>query len=322
MTTNATSQTHVSGFTPWRRFRIRAMLAGRRLADAWVVFRRDRLAVLGLVIIFLFALMAIAHPILMNTIWPRKLYDPLTGFDQDMMPHPSQPSSRHLLGTDVLGRDVLSMLLAATTPTFVVGLTAALTTAVLSLALSMAAAYFRGTVDTIITNLVDVVILLPAPILMIIVGARWRDLGPLPLGMIYGAITGSGSAAIVMRSQALKVANKPFMEAAHIAGGGAVHIIVKHFLPNMLPLAALQMMISVSGAVIADGFIAFFGLKRLTNNWGTLIYDAFLYSTLGTGQQWHILIPTATAFSLFALSFYLVSRGLHRVADPRMRSEQ
>jgi peptide/nickel transport system permease protein len=147
-------------------------------------------------------------------------------------------------------------------------------------------------------------------------------MGPVPLGLIFGLITGAGGAAIVMRTAALKVAAKPFMEAAHVAGGSALHVMVKHFLPNMLPLAALQMMIAVSGAVVADGFISFFGLKRVTLNWGTLIYDAFLYSNIGgSGTQWHVLVPAAMAFTFFALAFYLVSRGLHKVADPQLRDE-
>ncbi|MGD8753951.1 MAG: ABC transporter permease, partial [Anaerolineales bacterium] len=309
-------------FNAWQRTQIRLTLAQRRFKAGWKVFSQDRLALVGVGLIAVFALMAIAHPILMRTVWERRLFDPYTGFDNDLIPHPSPPDDVHLLGTDALGRDVLSMLLAATTPTFVVGFTAAITTAILATILSIPAAYYRGRVDMMLTNLMDVVILLPAPILMIILGARFRDMGPVPLGLIFGVITGAGGAAIVMRTAALKVAAKPFMEAAHIAGGNALHVMVKHFLPNMLPLAALQMMIAVSGAVVADGFISFFGLKRVTLNWGTLIYDAFLYSNIGgSGTQWHVLLPAALAFTFFALAFYLVSRGLHKVADPQLRDE-
>jgi peptide/nickel transport system permease protein len=228
------------------------------------------------------------------------------------------------LGTDTLGRDVLSMLLAATTPTFVLGLTAALTTAIVGTAMAVTAAYFRGAVDAVITNLADVFLLFPAPVIMVIIGARFRDLGPVPLGLIYGFVTGAGPTAIVLRAHALQVVYKPYMEAAHVAGGGAAHIIPKHLLPAMMPLAALQMMIAVTGAVVADGFISFFGLTRTVSNWGTLIYDAFVYKQLGSSgtSTWHMLLPAALCFSLFAMGFYLVSRGLHRVASPTIREEQ
>jgi peptide/nickel transport system permease protein len=303
--------------------RIRARLFWRRFKENWAVFSESRLAVLGVVIIVLFALMAVAHPILMSTVWPRPIYDPVTGFDMSVAPHPTSPGPGHLLGTDTLGRDVLSMLLAATTPTFIVGLTAALTTALVGTLLSVTAAYFRGRTDAVITNLADVFLLFPAPIIMVIIGARFRDLGPVPLGLIYGFVTGAGATVLVMRAHGLHVMSKPYMEAAHVAGGGAVHVIIRHMLPAMLPLAALQMMIAVSGAVVADGFISFFGLTRTVSNWGTIIYDAFVYGQVrssGVGM-WHMLLPAAICFSLFATGFYLVSRGLHRVAAPTIREE-
>jgi peptide/nickel transport system permease protein len=312
------------------RFRIRAGLAWRRLKMDWAVFSQSRLAILGLVLIGIFGLMAIAHPILLKTVWPRPVYDPVTGFDMMIFAHPIPPAwvlggdTAHLLGTDTLGRDVLSMLLAATTPTFVLGLTAALTTAVVGTSMAVIAAYFRGTLDTVITNVADTFLLLPAPVIMVIIGARFRDLGPVPLGLIYGFVIGAGPTALVLRSHALQVVSKPFMEAAHIAGGGAVHVITKHLLPAMMPLAALQMMIAVTGAVVADGFISFFGLTRTVSNWGTLIYDSFVYGQLnmtGTGI-WHMLVPAALCFSFFAMGFYLVSRGLHRVASPTIREDQ
>lgn len=308
----------------WQRLRIRAGLSWRRLKMDWAVFSQSRLAILGVIIITMFGLMAIAHPILMRTVWPRAIYDPTTGFDMQIFQHPTPPGSGHLLGTDTLGRDVLSMLLAATTPTFILGLTAALATAVVGTAMSVTAAYFRGPVDAIITNVADVFLLFPAPVVMVIIGARFRTLGPVPLGLIYGFVIGAGPTTLVMRAHALQVVSKPYMEAAHIAGGGSLHTITKHLLPAMMPLAALQMMIAVTGAVVADGFISFFGLTRTVSNWGTLIYDAFVYANISSvqGALWHMLLPAALSFSLFAMGFYLVSRGLHRVASPTIREEQ
>lgn len=313
-----------------RGWRTRIGLAWRRFKMDWAAFSQSRLAILGLALIAIFGLMAIAHPILLKTVWPRPVYDPVTGFDMMIFQHPSPPawveggSTAHLLGTDTLGRDVLSMLLAATTPTFVLGITAALMTAFVGTIMSMTAAYFRGPLDITITNIADVFLLLPAPVIMVIIGARFRDLGPVALGLIYGFVTGAGPTALVLRTHALQVVSKPFMEAAHVAGGGAAHIITKHLLPAMMPLAALQMMIAVTGAVVADGFISFFGLTRTVSNWGTLIYDSFVYGQInlsGTGI-WHMLVPAALCFSFFAMGFYLVSRGLHRVASPVIREDQ
>jgi peptide/nickel transport system permease protein len=308
---------------PEHRGRRRQMLGAvnwRRFRSSWRTFAESRIAVFGLALIVLFGIMSIAHPILRATVWQKGYYDPVTGYDMDLM-HPSSPSSRHLLGTDSLGRDVLSMLLSATRPTFVVGIAAALSTAVIATAIGVVSAYYRGAVDGILTHLSDAFLLLPAPILMVIIGMRFREIGPTPLGLIYGLVAGAGGAAIVMRSHALTVMNRPFIEAARIAGGGGRHIMVRHVLPHMLPLAALYMMLAVTGAVVADGFISFWGFSRSYLNWGTIIYSSFVYSSvLASGVEWHVLIPPSMALSLFAAAFYFVSRGLHRLADPRLRT--
>jgi ABC-type dipeptide/oligopeptide/nickel transport system permease subunit len=235
---------------------------------------------------------------------------------------PLEPASNHILGTDALGRDVLSMLLAATTPTFVLGMTAAISTAIVGTLLGAATAYYQGAIDFVLSRVSDAFLLLPAPLLMVVVGSRFHDLRPEHLGLLYGVVAGAGNAAIVMRSHALKILALPYVDVSRQAGGGASHIIFRHLLPHMLPLAAVQMTIAVTGAVVADGFISFLGISRFITNWGTMIYSTLTYTkALGISTPlWHALIPPSLALSLFALGFYLISRGLHRVADPRLRT--
>lgn len=312
----------------------RAAVAWRRFKSDWGIFAQNRLAVFGLLLILLFGLMALSHPLLMATVWEPRVYDPLTGYDFEVLIHPSPPSWlpqpdnplytfswRHLLGTDSLGHDVLSMLLAATRETFLVGMAAALTTALVGTLMGIVSAYYGGRSDAVLMQVADAFLLLPAPLFMVIIGMRFRDLGPVPLGLIYGIIAGAGPAAIVLRSQALVVVSKPFIEAARIAGGGSRHILRVHVLPHMLPLTALYMMLAVTGAVVADAFISFFGFSRNYLNWGSIIYSSFAFSgALGTGIEWHVLIPPSMAISVFAAAFYFVSRGLHEIADPRLRT--
>lgn len=302
-----------------QRWKRRARASWRRFGTDWAVFAQNRLAVFGLVLIALFLIMSIAHPVLRATVWQHNRYDPVTGYDMEVT-HPSPPSPLHLLGTDTLGRDVLSMLLAATTPTFIVGISAALVTAFIGTLIGVVSAYQKGTLDTIFTHVSDAFLLLPAPLFMVIVGMRFRDIKPVPLGVIYGVIAGAGGAAIVMRSQALQVVVRPFIDAARVAGGGSRRVMFVHIVPHMLPLAALYMMLAATGAVVADAFIAFFGFTRSYLNWGTIIYSSFAYSAyLRGGAEWHVLIPPSITLSLFAAAFYFVSRGLQQVADPRLR---
>lgn len=306
-----------------QRLRLRGRAAWRQFRLNWAIFSHSRLAMLGLALIVLFALLAAAHPVLMATVWPYPIYNPVTGFDFAYAPHPSPPSLAHPLGTDVLGKDVLSLLMVATRSTFVLGLTAALTTAVVGTLFGSLAAYFQGGwVDQFLSHAADAMLLIPAPLFMIIIGSHFRDITPLQFGLIYGVISGMGGAAIVLRAHALTIMNRPFIAASRVAGGGGGYIIRKHLLPHMLPLAALYMMLSVTGAVVADGFISFFGFTRAAANWGSMIYSAFANQhAIASEIPWNVLIPPAMAISLFAGAFYFVGRGLQEIADPRLRKD-
>lgn len=290
----------------------------RRSLEAWKIFAENRLAVLGVVLILFYTLMAVAHPILLSTVWPKVIYDPQVGYDMAIYPHPAPPSATHLLGTDTLGRDVLSMLLAATTPTYIMALTAAITTAVVSTSIGVASAYLGGTVDALLGHLSGLALLIPAPLVMVVIGGTIH-ITPVQFGLMYGLIAGAGGAAIIMRSQALTIVHRQFIEAARVAGGGKLHIILHHLTPNLLPLAAVQMLLTVTGAVFAFGFSAFLGISRTRLNWGSMIYSGFVYQGLSATITWNLLIPAALAISFFSAAFYFISIGVHEVAEPRLR---
>lgn len=306
-----------SGYrTPrWKRI---INLYFRNTRDNWKVFSQNKLAVFGLLLLAIYSIMAVAHPILLATVWPKQIYNPDTGFDQNIFPHPAPPSTGHLLGTDTLGRDVLSRLLAATTPTFILAMTAAIVTAGLSTIVGAISAYFRGRVDAIFSHLSDLLLLAPAPLVMVVIGG-FGQIEALEFGLLYGLLAGLGGAAIIMRSYALTVMAKPFIDASRVAGAGAGRIIFKHLIPQMLPLASVQMMLTITGAVFADGFSTFLGLSRIRLNWGSMIWDAFTFLGISPTIPWNVLLPPALAISMFAASFYFIARGLHEVAEPRIR---
>ncbi|KAA3648247.1 MAG: ABC transporter permease subunit [Chloroflexi bacterium] len=303
------------------QLRLRLATTAFRMREAWKVFSGNRQAVFGLVLLAIFTLMAIGHPILLNTVWPKVIYDPKVGFDISAAPHPSLPSAAHLLGTDVLGRDVLSMLLATAPITFVVAITAALGTAFFSVLSGSFSAYFKGVLGTLFTQLSDLALLIPAPLVMIVIGFT-TEISPLQFGLLYGLIEGLGGSGIVMRSQAVSILTKPYFDAARIAGAGHLRLIFKHLLPQMLPLAAVQMLMGVVGAIFADGFISFLGLSRGAKlNWGGIIFDSISNIGITGAIAWNALIPAALCISLFAGAFYFISIGFHEIAEPRLRGK-
>jgi ABC-type dipeptide/oligopeptide/nickel transport system permease subunit len=80
------------------------------------------------------------------------------------------------------------------------------------------------------------------------------------------------------------------------------------------------MLLTVTGVVFADGFSSFLGLSRIRINWGSMIYSSLTYMSINGVVPWNVLIPSALIISLFAASFYFIARGLHEVAEPRLRS--
>jgi peptide/nickel transport system permease protein len=299
------------------RFKIGLLSTWRQMRVSWGIYSRNRLAVLGLVLLLAYVFMASIHPILLRTVWSKTVYDPVVGFDISSTINPAPPSARHPLGTDTLGRDVLSMLMAASAPSLAMAMTAALTAAAIGVLVGAVSAYFRGAVDGIFSHLADLTLLMPAPLVMVIIGFA-LDIGPFKFGLIYGILVGLGVVAIVLRAHALTVVNKAFIDAARIAGGGSLHIVFKHLVPHLVPLATVNMLLTVTGAIFANGFIAFLGLSRAQLNWGSMIYDSFTYQGINGMIPWNVLVPSATAISLFAASFYMIALGLQDVTNPRL----
>lgn len=296
----------------------------RRIVAAWSWVRSNPFFVLGFGILAAFALLAVARPVLDATLWAdqSRVYDPVTGYDATIF-HPSGPSGEHLLGTDSLGRDVLSLLTTATAATFVIAVGAAAVTGVLALVLGTLMAYWRGWVDQALSHLADAVVLLPAPLVMIVVAyARPDVFTPGWFGLVYGLLAGVGAGAIVVRSYGLTVVNKPFIDAARVAGGGPWRIMSRHIVPHLAPLAAVQTMLAVTGAIVSAAFVDFLtpgGPGQPT--YGTLVYAGLSYQQqISTTPAWAALLAGALAISLLSAAFYLLSVGLRQRVDPTARS--
>jgi peptide/nickel transport system permease protein len=311
------------GGSRWRRsleFRIyQAQARWRTLGAQWSLFRERPFGLLGLVLIAVFGVMAVIHPFLMGTVWNRAVYDPIVGFDLAVGQHPSPPTLQHLLGTDNFGRDVLSQLIAGTRTSFGVGIVAALVAVTLSTLLGAAAGYFGGTVDLVLMGVADVFVLMPAPVVMLIVGLLLRLEWPA-VGIGYGLLAGLGGQMIVVKAQTLTVKVRPFIEAARTAGGGHLHIIRKHVLPSLVPIAIVHGVFTVVGAVLTESLLSFFGRTSYHLSWGMMIWlGQETFRWFSTRGQWHAIVPPAAAIMLYCGAFYLVGRALDEVFNPRLR---
>ena len=300
-------------------WRLRVGASLKALRQNWTLFAENKIGLFGLGIILFFGLMAVAHPILMNTIWEPRIYDPITGYDFETLLHPSSPSVRHLLGTDPLGRDVLSQLMYSTRSEFALGLVSALITVFIATSIGAYSAYYGGVLDMVFMRLADLINILPFIALLVVLSALF-DFGLIHLAVLIGILTGFGGTTIIFKAQALTIKVKPYIEAARVAGGSDFHIIFKHIMPNLMPLAFLNMMFTVTGAIFSEAVLSFFGLLNLRMSWGIMINMTQSAGYLLAGiKYWYLLIPAGLSITLLCTAFYLVGRALDEVINPRLR---
>ena len=297
----------------------RLALAARGLRRNWSLFASTRVGLIGLAIIILYALLAAAHPLLMRFAWEPSVYDPIIGYAFDETRQPAAPSLRHPLGTDPLGRDVLSQLMFSARSEFMLGLLAAVVTVTIGTAVGAAAAYFGGVIDALLMRLADIMIMMPVISVLVVLSAL-IGIEHLELAVLIGVVSGFGGAAVVLKSQALAVVVKPYIEAARTAGGGHFHIIFVHIVPNLLPLSFLYMMFTVTGAIFSEAVLSFLGLLDVRMSWGVMIHVAESAGyLLQVTEYWWLIFPASLSITLLCSSFYLVGRSLDEVVNPRLR---
>jgi peptide/nickel transport system permease protein len=180
------------------------------------------------------------------------------------------------------------------------------------------AAYFGGALDMVLMRLVNLVIMVPLLPILIVLGAL-MEIGMLELAIVLGLLTGFGGTAIVVKSQALTIKVRPYIEAARIAGGGHRHIIVKHMIPNLMPISLLYMMFVVNSAIAIEAVLSFFGLTTIEMSWGLMINTTQFFGYLLRFDTWWLLFPASIAISTLCAAFYLAGRALDEVVNPRLR---
>jgi peptide/nickel transport system permease protein len=342
-------------------WQIRLKLMQRSFGTTWALFRENRMGVFGLALIGLFAVMAIIHPILMATVWEPAIYDPVVGYDAVMTEYtvveevtdpatqldlktarlelnptvkvgqvvniPAQPAPPtidgdhpHYLGTDARGRDILSQLLYSTRSAFFLGAVAAITTVLIATTVGSIAAYFGGWIDGGLMRMADLILLMPLLPVLILLSAM-LEITMVTLGIMIGVLSGFGGVAIVLKSQALAVKVKSYIDAARVAGGGDWHVIFRHIVPNVLPLSFLFMMFGVTEAIAIEATLSFFGLLNVPMTWGIMINSAQNNGYLLSGTSyWWLLFPAGLAVSFLCFAFFLVGRGMDEVINPRLRA--
>lgn len=297
-----------------------ATVLGRR--GGWARLLSSAKLLFGLALVMFFIVVIVAHPLFQATIWERQftVYDPFIGYDTQVV-HPAGPSGEHWLGTDSLGRDVVSMFTYSARYSVVVALAAGLAIGVVSLLFGSIAAYRRGWIDSIVTHLSDAMVFLPALLAVYIIGVGQDtgEFGALAVGITFGVLYGLGPATATVRVAALGVMAMPFIDAARLAGAGMTRTVTRHLLPHLVPHAAVQSMIGVAGAVTAEAFLAFRSGVGANIGFGYLVFEGLTWGELFAGvldTPWWVMITGSAGITLLAGAFYLIGVGLREIFDP------
>ena len=266
---------------------------------------RDRTAMIGIVIVSSFVLAAALAPLLAP-------HDPNA---VDVSHKFAPPSAKFPLGTDELGRDVLSRLLYGARLSIGTALVATLGISFLGLFLGMLAGYLGGLVDTVISRVVDVLLAFPSFLLALAVtGILGPGLGNLMLAVV--AVSWAGYARIV-RGSVLAEREKPYVEAARATGTSGWRILWRHLLRNIVGPVVVLTTLDMGAILLGISALSFLGLgvKPPTSEWGAMLSEGRNY--LGQAPNM-MLFPGAVIFFM-ALGFNLFGDGLRDVLDPRTR---
>ena len=201
---------------------------------------------------------------------------------------------------------------------FALGLISAVVTVLIATTIGAVSAYFGGLVDTLLMRLVDLVIMVPYLAILIVLSAL-MEVGMIELALVIGILSGLGGTAIVIKSQALSVKVKPFIDVARVAGGGHAHIIFTHLVPNLMPISLLYMMFVVTGAIFSEAVLSFFGLTEIQMSWGLMINTTQVFGYLLRFDTWWLLFPASLSITFLCAAFYMVGRALDEVVNPRLR---
>lgn len=277
--------------------------------DAWYLLSRNKLVLVGSILAFLFGLTAIFGPMFAP-------YDPA---DQDLLNAFAPPlSPGHVLGTDQLGRDMLSRLLEGIRISFAVGAVTTAVVLVIGTIAGMVAGYYRGMTDTVINGFVEMVWGFPLILIAVIIASA---IGPGLTSVVLAVafINWAGFARIV-RGEVLALREKEFVAGARALGKGDLVIMVKHILPNVLPSALVMGSYYVAVAIIVEAGLSFIGLgaQPPTASLGQMVSDGRNYLL---NDHWISTIPGITIV-LLVLGLNLLGDGLRDLLDPRLKRER
>lgn len=277
------------------------------LKDFLRILRADASAMFGGLVVLIYILVAIFGPIFAH------VEDLPTSAPYD------GPSAEHLLGTDFLGNDTLTLLIVGTRPVIEVGIASAVIVTVVGVLLGLFSGYVGGPVDAIIMRITDVFLTIPGLPLVIVIASIVHSTNPLVLAVILSVTAWAGLARAV-RSQALSLRTADFIDAAKVQDLPVQNIVGRQLLPNVGPYVAIHFLLAVTGAIYAEVGLFVLGVAPVSGtNWGIMINLAVNQGALYTSDSMLYLFGPMAAIVILQVALVFFARALDKLFNPRLR---
>lgn len=283
-------------------------------SQAFQQLLENKLAVSGLAVVMLVGIVCFAGP----------LFSPYTDNKINMALMNKPPSMQHWLGTDKLGRDVLTRVMQAGRISLTVGLASMVLSVFLGTLLGAVAGYYRGIVDQVIMRAADLLLTIPGLPLLFIFGALlsdWKvptDYRMYIVMLMLSLVNWPGLARMV-RGQMLSLREREFMQAAVVLGLRDRRKLFHHLIPNLVPLIIVMATLNIGGAILSESVLSFFGLGVMppTPTWGNMI-DAANNMIDFQEHPW-LWIPPGVSIFATVIAINVFGDGLRDVLDPKMK---
>lgn len=275
--------------------------------EVWRRLKRNKMAVLGLVILIILVLLAVFANVIAN-------YDNVV-IKQNLSQRLQAPSATHWLGTDEFGRDIFARLVHGTRVSLQVGIIAVGISIVIGGILGAIAGYYGGKLDNIIMRIMDIFLAVPSILLAIAIVSA---LGPSILNLMLAiSISSVPSYARIVRASVLSIRDQEFIEAAKAIGASNTRIIFRHIIPNSLAPVIVQATLGVASAILSTAGLSFIGLgiQPPAPEWGSMLSGGRQYLR----YAWWVTTFPGVAIMITILSLNLLGDGLRDALDPRLK---
>lgn len=284
----------------------------RRTLGAVRLPLHDPLAVFGLAIYGAFILLAVFAPQIAT-------HDPgeiLFTSDYQLAADLRPGQDGYIMGTTALGRDLFSQLVWGARSALLIGLTAAFMVALIGSIVGVVAGYFGGWIDTILMRLADIAFGIPfLPFVIVLAAFLEPSIWNVVIAMALVLWRDTGR---VIRSQVLTLRTRAYVEAARVSGSSHLKIILRHIVPNVLPLSFLYGSIAIGWAILTEASISFLGFGDPKSiSWGFMLQDAFASQALSKGA-YYWFVPPGILIILIVSAGFFITRGYEKILFPKL----